>query len=98
MAGDTERVLDIVMAVAQELAVARERIDTLERLLARHGVVQRHEIETYAPDPQAAGERGLWLQEYLARILRIVQQEGEAIAATARGEPASEDVAVELAQ
>jgi len=93
---EVERVMAITMAVAQELAVTRERMDTLERLLEQKGVVSRDEIETFAPNPDEAAARGLWVQEYLARILRIVQQEGEAVAHTARGDVASEDVAAEM--
>jgi hypothetical protein len=92
---ETERVLAITMAVAQELAVARTRIDTLERLLEKRGVLQRTDIETFAPTKDEAAERGAWMQEYLVRILRIVQQEGEAAASAA--DLASEDLAVELA-
>ena len=89
-----ERVLAITMAVAQELAVSRQRVDTLERLLRAKGIIAADEIERFAPDPDAAAERALWTQEYLARILRIVQQENEAAAAT--GDVASEDVGVEV--
>lgn len=77
-----ERVLAITMALAQELAVTRQRGDTLERLLMAKGILARDEIETFAPDPQAATERALWNQEFIARILRIVQQENEAAAAS----------------
>jgi hypothetical protein len=91
-----ERVLAITMAVVQELAVARERIDTLERLLEAKGVVARSEVEGFVPTADEAAERGLWTQEYIARVLRIVQQEGEAIAAAAKGDLYSEEVALEL--
>jgi hypothetical protein len=96
MDSEVERVLAITMAVAQELAVARERIDTLERLLEAKGVLARQQIEAFAPTIEQAAERGLWSQEYIARILRIVQQEGEAIAAGEKGDLLSEEVAVEL--
>jgi hypothetical protein len=87
---EVERVLAIVMVVVQELAVARQRGDTLERLLRAKGILDEGEIDAFAPDPQAAIERAQWTQEYLARVLRIVQQEAEA---AARGsEVASEDV------
>jgi hypothetical protein len=91
---EVERVLAITMAVAQELAVVRQRADTLERLLRAKGIVSEHEIESFAPDPHATVERALWTQEYLARILRIVQQENEA--AATRGDVASEDVGDEI--
>lgn len=92
-----ERVLAITMAAVQELAVARERIDTLERLLERKGLVAHVEIEQFQPTAEQAAERGLWVQEYLVRVLRIVQQESEAIDAAARGDLYSEEVAVEIA-
>jgi hypothetical protein len=94
LAPEVERVLAITMVVAQELAVARQRGDTLERLLLEKGVLAEGELDAYAPSPQAAVERARWTQEYLARVLRIVQQENEAAAAS--GELASEDVAREV--
>lgn len=89
-----ERLMAITMALAQELAVSRQRGDTLERLLAAKGVLAAGEIEGFAPDPQAAAERAMWTQEYIARILRIVQQESEA--AGVSGDVASGDVGDEL--
>lgn len=91
---EAETVLAITMAVVQELAVARQRIDTLERLLEGKGVLSRREIETFAPDPAAAVERALFNQEYIARVLRIVQQRNEAAELT--GDVASEDVGNEI--
>ena len=95
---EVERVLAITMATVQELAVARERIDTLERLLEAKGVVRRDEIEHFAPSPDQAAERGLWMQEYLTRVLRIVQQEAEAVEANAAGDLFTEEVAVEVSR
>ena len=77
-----ERVLAITMAMAQELAVVRQRLDTVERLLTAKDILANAEIETFTPDVQAATERAMWNQEYIARILRIVQQENEAAALT----------------
>jgi hypothetical protein len=97
MTPEVERVMAIAMAIAQELAVARLRVDTLERLLERKGVLTRGEIESFEPTPEEAVQRGLWTQEYIARVLRIVQQEAEQLAAGAGAELASEDVAREVA-
>lgn len=73
-----ERVLNITMAIAGELAVARERVDTLERLLEKKGILSREEIESYVPDtPEIEDQRQLWHSEYVSRVLRIVQQEQE---------------------
>lgn len=93
---DVERVLAVTMALAQEVAVMRERMDTIERLLEENGAVTQADIESYTPPKPAAEERGAWTQEYLARILRIYQQEIEGIAKP--NEPSSEDIGNELAK
>lgn len=93
---DVERVMAITMAVAQELAVMRERLDTVERLLSEKNVITRNDIENYTPPKNIAEERGAWTQEYLARILRIYQQDIEALSKS--DEPTSEEVGHELAQ
>lgn len=93
-----ERVMAITMAVVQELAVTRMRVDSLERLLERKGLMARSELEAFAPTPPEATERGLWTQEYIARVLRIVQQEAEQIRGPGKTEVASEEVAKMLAE
>ena len=59
-----ERVLAVTLAVAQEVAVLRERLDTVERLLEANGRngggLRREAIEAYVPDPTAANERAEW--------------------------------------
>jgi hypothetical protein len=73
-----EKVLAITMTLAQELAVVHQRADTLERLLKAKGVLADGEIDAFAPDPAASAERQMWNQEFIARVLRIVQQDNEA--------------------
>ncbi len=74
-----ERVLSVTLGVATELAVARARIDTLERLLVQRGVLQPQDIEQFVPDADAAVARDAWSREYIARILRIVEQDAQAM-------------------
>ena len=93
---EVERVMAVTMAVAQELAVARQRIDTLERLLDAQGLVPRSAVETFTPSAEQYAERALWSQEYINRILRIVQQEGQAAEATAKGDLPIADVTREI--
>jgi pantoate kinase len=76
---EVERVMNITMAVAMELGVMHERLDTIERLLAKKGVLQRDEIEAFEPNNEEIIERQLWHARYIARVLRIVQQELEAL-------------------
>lgn len=91
-----ERVLAITMTIAQELAISRQRADTLERILLAKGLIAPGEVEGYIPDPVASAERQMWNQEYIARVLRIVQQENEAVAQP--DEASSGELVDELAQ
>lgn len=91
-----ERVLAITVAVATELAVLRERVDTIERLLENNGSLSRRDIEQFR-DPGAHAERAQWQKEYVARIFRILQQDSEALA-DSHDNPAPEAVAAELAR
>jgi hypothetical protein len=93
---DVETVLAITLAVSQELVVARQRVDTLERLLEEKDILSRQEIDSYAPDKGVAAERGIWTQEYIARVLRILQQKAEG--GDRVDDVASEDLGDELAR
>ena len=44
----------------------------------------------FAPDRDAEAERTLWMKEYIARVLRIVQQETEALEGGAMDVPMEE--------
>ena len=76
---DVERVLSIAMVVAMEHAVTRQRLDALERLIEQKGLFTREELEQFHPDATAEAQRTRWTQEYIARVLRIVQQDTEAM-------------------
>ncbi len=76
---DVERVLSIAMVIAVEHAVPRQRLDALERLIESKGLLSRADIDQFQPDAAAEAERGTWMQEYIARVLRIAQQETEAL-------------------
>ncbi len=90
-----ERVLSITLAVAGELAVMRERLDTIERLMESGQQVTRQAIDSFQPTLEEARERAMWQQEYLSRILRIVQQELEALQSS---DTSSEELSSELAE
>lgn len=93
---DVERVLSIAMALAGEVAVLRQRLDTIEELLEERGGIGKADIEAFVPNPAQQAARSRWNQEYLARILRIVQQEREAIGRPQ--EPSSEEAGQRMAE
>ncbi len=62
-----------------EVSMLRERMDTVERLHEAKGNISRADIESYEPDRAAGHERGMQTREYIARIMRGVQQDMEAL-------------------
>lgn len=82
-----DRILSILLAAVGEISVLKERLDTVERLLDARGTISRADIEAYEPDRQAAYERGVMTKEYVARVMRGVQQDMEAMAAADRPIP-----------
>lgn len=62
----SDTLLAMNVALLTELMVTRERLDTLERLVAAKGLVSREEIERYEPDAAAELEREQ-VRETLAR-------------------------------
>ena len=74
-----EKVLSITMAVATELAVTRERLDTVERLLEEGKDITKQAINNYRPNDDASKERQEWHAEFISRIFRIIHQELEGI-------------------
>jgi len=67
------------MSLVAELAVARERIDSLERVLISKGLIGADEVEEFIPDEEAAQQRQLAQVEYSARIFRSMQQHLEGL-------------------
>lgn len=74
-----DRLVSLTMALVGEVSVLRERLDTVERLLGAKGHISRADIEAYEPDRAAGHERGMQTREYIARVMRGVQQDMEAL-------------------
>lgn len=74
-----DKVVSVVMALAGEVSVLRERVDTLERLAEAKGVFSHADVDAYRPDETVAAEREVWRASYIERVLRVVQQELEGI-------------------
>lgn len=82
---DVERVFNISMALAMELAVTRQRLDALERLLEERAVLQQADIETFRPKPADEVTRQQWNRDYIARIMRVLIQTAQGRSAEAEG-------------
>lgn len=69
----------VLVTLLQEVAVLRDRLDTVERMLDAHGTVTRAEIEAYRPTPAAAAERAAERTALIERVLRVVIEESAQI-------------------
>lgn len=72
-----DKTLSITLALAGEVAVLRDRIDSIERLLEAGQAVSRRAVDAYVPDAGVRADRDAWRERYLDTVLRIVHQERE---------------------
>jgi len=73
----TDTLLSMVLALTQELSVARDRIDTLERLLDRAGVLNAQTVESYLPTHEEASARADLRAAMLRRVFRAAEKEAQ---------------------
>jgi hypothetical protein len=73
----TDKLLSMVLALTQELSVARDRIDTLERLLDRAGVLAAQTVDDYLPTAEEAAARSALRAGMLRRVFRAAEKEAQ---------------------
>jgi hypothetical protein len=74
-----DKVLSIALALAGEVAVLHDRLDTVERLLDSQRLLSRAEMESFETTPEIRAERDAWRDKFLEVVLRSIQQELEAL-------------------
>lgn len=65
--------LAMISALSAELAVTRERLDTVERLLAEREIIDKQSIEHFEPPPEASAERDAMRRRLIERIFQPVR-------------------------
>lgn len=75
-----DKLLAIVMALAGEVSVIRDRLDSVLQLAESRGLFSSEDLEAYVPSADVRAERDEWREEFLRRILRIVEVELEEVA------------------
>jgi hypothetical protein len=84
-----DHLMEMVVALTSEISVARERLDTVERLLDRVGVVKRKDVEAFRPDEAIEAERFQERDQLIGRVFQVLRQQAEiAVEEGARGKPA----------
>jgi hypothetical protein len=84
-----DKVLSITLALAGEVAVLRDRIDTIERLGEAGQPISRAAVDSYQPDETVRAERDAWRDTFLSVVLRTVHQELEDLERKAEQQPYS---------
>ena len=90
-----DKLLSMLMGLAGEVSVMRDRMDTVERLAEEKGVFGQADIEAYQPTPAVLVARAKRREEFLNEITRIIQVEPSDTDAEAAGSYAA---AIELVQ
>lgn len=70
-----DRLMTMVMHLAAEISVLRERLDTHERVAEKKGAFAVADIEGYRPDDDTAEAREEWRKKFLARLLKPVEED-----------------------
>jgi hypothetical protein len=72
---DSERLLSMTLALAAEVSVLSEELDTLREVLLRGGVLDDAALQGFRPDEPAAARRALRRRALIRRMLRIVLED-----------------------
>ena len=92
---EVDKLLSMLMGLAGEVSVMRDRLDTVERIAAEKGVVTQTEIENYDPPKEVMAERAARREQFLGEITRVVYSEIEGLEAEAT---VSYDQAIDLVE
>ena len=74
---DVDKLLSMIMALTGELAIARDRIDTLERVAATKGLFSSEDIENFELNADALQARAGRHRQLLREVNRIIVGELE---------------------
>ncbi|WP_439533150.1 hypothetical protein [Polymorphobacter sp.] len=74
----TDNLLAIMLAMAGEFVVLRERLDTVERVVGNTEL--KAMVDAYRPTKEVAAEREAWRAQFLDIVLRPVTQDYEDLA------------------
>lgn len=77
----TDKLISMVMTLMGELSVMRDRLDTVERLAEQKGVFKVDDVENYQMTPEVNKIRAERRAAYIARVLKSVQDELDALQA-----------------
>ena len=72
-----DRLMRMVMMLATEVAVLRERIDTHEQVAGAKKLFTAADVEAYEPNAETAAAREAWRNRFIDRLLKLMSEEME---------------------
>jgi hypothetical protein len=84
--------LSMNVSLLNELIVTRQRLDAVERLLEKKGVIDQSEIERFTPDDTAAEARDALRTEISERVMYLLLQQAERAEQQVTEEAPGEDI------
>lgn len=92
-----DEAMSMIMVLASEVTVLRDRLDSAERVAKAGGLDLAAGIETLELDQQALEEREAWRQNFLDRLFYLARKDASEAAAQETGEGYSATI-TEIAQ
>ncbi len=68
----SDRIMQVVMNLAEKLYVTRHRMEIMERLLDQNGILRSADIEAFEPDTATSIEMQKSRDEFIAHLLDSV--------------------------
>lgn len=69
--------LSMNISLLNELVVTRQRLDAVERVLEKKGLVDQSEVDNFTPDEDAAKQRDALGTELNERVMYLLLQQAE---------------------
>jgi hypothetical protein len=70
-----DHAMSMILVLANELMVVRDRLDTVERVAEGKGLILDRDIEAYVPDQQVLDQREQRRQDFLGRLYYLARKE-----------------------
>ncbi|MDX2223857.1 MAG: hypothetical protein SFV21_13985 [Rhodospirillaceae bacterium] len=72
---NVDRLMTMIMVMAEEISVLRERLDTHEQVARARGAFGPDDIEAFKPDDAVSDARDAWRKKFLDRLIEPVERE-----------------------
>jgi hypothetical protein len=70
-----DHAMSMILVLANEMMVMRDRLDTVERVAASKGIFLEEDVEAYQPDQQVLDIREQRRQDFLERLYYVARKE-----------------------